>query len=519
MATWLAMRARWRWEGRRGSAMMISVNVKVRDGLWAAGALLLALVTLVAPLGRPVHWWLIVASAVWAAALVPISARYPRWAIVLTAPLNAVNNLLAIAPTSLVIFRAARSVRSQVQLWALIGVTAVLQAAFGALHAWRAGDSWFEYLFGTGFTVVFLLIFPAVSGALVGRRKPLTQVLMERNDYLEHARLLTASTARSDTRAHIASEMHDMLSHRLRQLTAHAGALEQSAAEQAPELREQVELIRKTSAVAMDELREILGVLGTIEASEDAGTRADVERLVAASAAAGVSVVLTWTGDDLADADARLRRAVHRVVREALTNVHKHAPSAQTRVTVLVAERVLVEVVNGPSGEPRGGGTRRGLIGLEERVELVGGSFSAGLFAGGFRVSADLPAHPVVPEETGAAGAVTEAPPPITAEILTVPRVVGSGCLATLSVVPALGTAFVLLIVAIFSRAEMSRQEFDAFQVSVAHEEEVTETFGFGVPSDNAGCFRYPARAEPGRDFELCFDKKGVLTTKKELAR
>ncbi|HUQ54636.1 sensor histidine kinase [Lentzea sp.] len=496
------------------------MNVRVRDGLWMASAFLLALVTLVAPLGRPGQWWLVVASAVWAAALVPLSAWRPRWAIVLTAPLNAVNNLLALAPTSLVVFRAARSVRSQGELWALIGTTAVLQAGFGGLYAWRAGDSPTEYALATAFTVVFLLVFPAVAGALIGRRKPLTQVLMERNDYLEHARVLTATTARSATRAHIASEMHDMLSHRLRQLTAHAETLEHSAVEQAPELREQVELIRKTSAVAMDELREILGVLGTsTDADEDAGTRTDVERLVAASAAAGVSVVLEWSGDDLSNADARLRRAVHRVVREALTNVHKHAPSARTRVSVQVAERVRVEVVNGPSSEPRGGGTRRGLIGLDERVELIGGSFDARPFAGGFRVAADLPSHPVVQEETGSAGSVTEAPPPITAEVLTVPRVVGGGCLATLAVVPALGTAFVLLVVAIFGRGEMSRQEFDAFEISVVHEEEVTETFGFGVHSDNAGCSRYHASDSDALDFELCFDEYGVLATKKELAR
>ncbi|MFJ8960695.1 sensor histidine kinase [Lentzea sp. NPDC102401] len=498
------------------------MNVKVRDGLWAAGALLLALVTLFAPLGRPVHWWLVVASALWAAALVPISARWPRWAIVLTAPLNGVNNLLAIAPTSLVVFRSARSVRSQGQLWALVGVTAVLQAAFGGLHSWRAGDSLTEYVLGTLFSVIFLLVFPAVSGALIGRRKPLTQVLMERNDYLEHARALTASTARSATRAHIASEMHDMLSHRLRQLTAHAGALEQSAAEQAPELREQVELIRRTSAVAMEELREILGVLGTSsEHDEDAGTRADVERLVAASAAAGLSVHLDWSGADLADADARLRRAVHRVVREALTNVHKHAPSARTRVSVDVADRVRVEVVNGPSAAPRGAGTRRGLIGLEERVALIGGSFLAEVPTGaGFRVTANLPLHPVVQEETGASGAVVEAPPPITAEILTVPRVVGGGCLATLSLVPALGTVFVLLVVAIFSRGEITRQEFDAFQPSVTHKQEITETYGFGVLSDNGGCFRYHVQDSPSRDFELCFDRQsGLLNSKKELAR
>ncbi|WP_177221029.1 sensor histidine kinase [Lentzea xinjiangensis] len=495
------------------------MDVKVRDGLWAAGAFLLALVSLVAPLGRPAEWWLVVASAVWAGALAPLSARWPRWAVLLTTPLHAVNNLLAIAPTSLVVLRSARNIRSQRQLWALVSATAVLQAGFGGLHSWRAGDSLSEYLLGTAFTVVFLLLFPAVAGALVGHRKSLSQVLMERNDYLEHARALTANTARSDTRAHIASEMHDMLSHRLKQLTAHADALERSAAEQAPELREQVELIRKTSVVAMDELREILGVLGSIEASEDAGTRPDVERLVAASAAAGVSVELYWSGDDLADADARLRRAVHRVVREALTNVHKHAPSARTRVSIQVADRVRVEVVNAASAAPRGGGTRRGLIGLEERVALIGGSFTAGPAAGGFRVVADLPLHPVAQEEADAAGAVVEAPPPITAEVLTTPRVIGGGCLATLAVVPALGTALVLLIVAIFSSADMSRQEFDAFQVSVTEESDVTEAHGFGVTSGNDGCFRYHARDDDDHDFELCFDKTGVLTTKKEMDR
>ncbi|WP_053736164.1 sensor histidine kinase [Nocardia sp. NRRL S-836] len=494
------------------------MNVRLRDGLWAAGVLLLALASVVAPLGRPAPWWVVVASAVWAAALVPVSARWPRTALLLTTPLHAVNNLLAIAPTALVVFRVARSIPAR-QLWVLVPAGAVLQAGFGGYYAWRSGDSPAEFLLGTGFSVVFLLVFPAVAGALIGHRKPLTQVLMERNDYLEHARLLTASTARSDTRAHIASEMHDVLSHRLRQLSAHAGALELSAAEQAPELRDQVELIRETSAVAMDELREILGVLGTTETGEDAGTRADVERLVAASRDAGVSVALDWSGDDLADADSRLRRAVHRIVREALTNVHKHAPSAQTRVTVRVADRVRVEVVNGPSAEPRGGGTRRGLIGLEERVTLIGGQFDAGRLAGGFRVAADLPSHPVVPEETGAAGAVTEAPPPVTADVLTVPRVIGSGCLGTLAVVPAMGTALVLLLVALFSSGEMPRQEFAAFEVSVTQESDLTEAHGFGLPADGPGCYRYHARDDDHLDFELCFTRQGVLTTKRELTR
>ena len=50
----------------------------------------------------------------------------------------------------------------------------------------------------------------------------------------------------------------------------------------------------------------------------------------------GLAATLDWSGDDLHGAYSRTRRAAHRVIREALTNVGKHAPQARTRVQVAV---------------------------------------------------------------------------------------------------------------------------------------------------------------------------------------
>jgi hypothetical protein len=94
-----------------------------------------------------------------------------------------------------------------------------------------------------------------------------------------------------------------------------------------------------------------------------------------------------------------VRRAVHRLVREALTNVHRYA--ADTEVTVAVthdADLVRVVVHNTappPTAVAEDAGTGRGLPALRERVEFLGGSFTAGpLPGGGFRLAADLPTDP-----------------------------------------------------------------------------------------------------------------------------
>ncbi len=96
--------------------------------------------------------------------------------------------------------------------------------------------------------------------------------------------------------------------------------------------------------------------------------------------------------------------SAYRIVQEALANVVRHAPGARTQVSLSVSERdpgagarLIVLVVNGPSLEPSAaplevGGTGHGLVGMRERVRIIGGSLDVGpLPDGGFRVAALLP--------------------------------------------------------------------------------------------------------------------------------
>ncbi|WP_079151051.1 sensor histidine kinase [Streptomyces sparsogenes] len=123
---------------------------------------------------------------------------------------------------------------------------------------------------------------------------------------------------------------------------------------------------------------------------------AELETLVGQSRAAGMVVELSVEGEERGYAP-RVEQTAYRVVQEALTNVHKHAPGARARVRLAYrTSEVAVQVENGPSergaadaGLPSGG---NGLLGMKERVAVLGGGFVSGATeAGGFRVSAVIP--------------------------------------------------------------------------------------------------------------------------------
>ncbi|MFF7266756.1 sensor histidine kinase [Streptomyces sp. NPDC008159] len=248
---------------------------------------------------------------------------------------------------------------------------------------------------------VLLVVLPGAIGMLQGERARAMDALQERNALLERANLLGESQARMQERARIAGEMHDLLGHRLSLIVLYAGALEMRTRTTAPEINEQADLVRTTSRTALDELRTVLGILHLDGAERTdgtervVGTREDVGNLVTEAQHAGLPLTLSWSGDDLTHADAGIRRAVNRIVRESLTNVHKHAPGAPTRLTVTVgAEKLTIHVRNAarpPAVPPPSSGL--GLAGLRERAHLAGGDFTAGTdpLTGDHVVTAELP--------------------------------------------------------------------------------------------------------------------------------
>jgi signal transduction histidine kinase len=180
-------------------------------------------------------------------------------------------------------------------------------------------------------------------------------------------------------------------------IAMHAGALEVQRAPSAQQVTDAAALIRTTAHEAMEDLR---GVLGVLRAGDSDGTdlapqlqHADIEGLVDASRATGMHVDLRV---DLTALPNAIARTAHRVVREGLTNVHKHARGAATCVSVTGDEQrgVTIEVVNlrPVASATLLPGSGVGLLGLRERVSLVGGTLDAGPSSdGGWRLVAWLP--------------------------------------------------------------------------------------------------------------------------------
>ncbi|MGD6741185.1 sensor histidine kinase [Streptomyces sp. BH106] len=411
------------------------------------------------PLIPPAHPLPVALVGVWAALIVPARRRYPTFAILGCMPVVAGENVWATVVVPCVVWSAVRRITSARRAWTAVGASAVGAVVLSIAAQSRSGLPTLPYLVtGAGLAALFVLL-PALSGRVLGHRRPLKGLLRERNAYLEQARFLTDEAARMEERARIAAEMHDLLGHRIGLISVHAGALQLAAERHAPPLAPQAELLHTTAGTAMDELRGILGILRH-QSGEDIGergTRESLSALVEDSRNAGTDVELHWNAPELTEVDARTRQAVHRVTREGLTNALKHAPGAPVRVTYQdEGETVVVAVLNDSPPKPRspGAGNRSGLVGLHERVSLLGGTLHAGPRPeGGFALSARIPVRPNVqpayatwpkPLSDGAGSR-----PPLSTEVLTWPRIVGGGCAALLVLLPTIGGAIALLIMAV----------------------------------------------------------------------
>ncbi|MER5888879.1 histidine kinase [Streptomyces sp. NPDC001941] len=342
-----------------------------------------------------------------ATALLPLRHRLPGPVLlasaVLAGPFPCLGPFTAVAAYTV----GRRIPRTRKAVAVLTGASALL-AGFATLAApWTGPGGSYLYGFALGLVMAAIaVVVPGLVGTAYGQQVRLVRALRERTAASERARELADSEARTQERSSIAAEMHDLVGHRLSLIALHAGGLELALAKADPELRDEAVLLRRTTRDAMRELRQSLGVLGPLGRDTGAdvltdatGTRADIEALVAESRGGGIAVELEWSGPDLDAVATRVRRAVHRVVRESLTNVHRYATDAHVTVGVAhAADAVRVTVRNGaPTRPPAAGqlGTGRGLTGLRERVELLGGAFAAtALDTGGFQVVAALPTDP-----------------------------------------------------------------------------------------------------------------------------
>ncbi|HEX8870769.1 MAG TPA: histidine kinase, partial [Lentzea sp.] len=344
-----------------------------------------------------------VGALVAGAAMVPVVLRrhLPEGAIVAAAALFGWYPATGIA-LALASYSVAARVRPMHWRAAVVTVAAVLPFMIGLVGS---GYQWQVVFIEFGIAALVTVVGPVVVQTLLAQREQLIGALHEQSRY-------AGSTARLQERSRIAQEMHDLLGHRLSLISLYAGSLELDAASRSSE---PARLIRTTVRTAMEELRATLGILrqqepAATQPADHTGTRADILRLVQQAQDGGVRVELSWTGDDLSSVARPVRQAVHRIVREGLTNVCRHAPSASASVVVEHgSDSVRVGVFDDGRPGSAVSGTGLGLAGVQERVRLLGGSFAAGPLTGrGFGVTAAFSlstAAPVAPAaETQAAG-------------------------------------------------------------------------------------------------------------------
>ncbi|RDG35565.1 sensor histidine kinase [Streptomyces corynorhini] len=234
------------------------------------------------------------------------------------------------------------------------------------------------------------------AGMAVGARRVEVRSLRERAESAEREQSARAAQARALERNRIAREMHDVLAHRISLVAMQAGVLDHRGDLSADESRVLVRGIAEGSHQALEELREVLGVLradpGRPEPPQPSFDR--VPDLVADARASGLDVRLT-DGVTGTPPDG-VGRTCYRIVQEALTNAAKHAPGAVVRVTLDGAGGGTFDIAvrNGPAplrtARPPASGF--GLLGLGERISLAGGELDhRPTPEGGYVLTARLP--------------------------------------------------------------------------------------------------------------------------------
>jgi signal transduction histidine kinase len=278
-------------------------------------------------------------------------------------------------------------VSADVTAWQVLLVTGLISAP--SLLTWLAADS-------------------------VRWRRGYYAALEEKAHRLERERDALAQVAAAAERARIARELHDIVAHHVSVMVVQADGAAFALESSPDKTREALGAISGTGRQALAEMRRLLGILrspsaGPIEPAGPAGPAgpelapvpgtSQLSALLEQTRAAGVPVTFRQEGAPVAGPADGADLAVYRVVQESLTNVRRHGgPGVSAAVTIrYTPDGVTVSVTDDGRGAaaqpaPAADSTGHGLPGMRERVELYGGTVTAGPRAGGgYQVTATLP--------------------------------------------------------------------------------------------------------------------------------
>lgn len=236
-------------------------------------------------------------------------------------------------------------------------------------------------------------------GMYIGSRREVVWNLRNRAQRAEAEQELRVRQAQVTERSRIAREMHDVLAHRITQVSMQAGALAFREDLEAPRLRQGLTQIQGQANEALRELRGVLGVLRDDTTGEPLEQPQphfdDIAALVETARTGGMDVTYENAVDHNHRVPDATGRTLYRIVQEGMTNARKHAPG--TRLTVRVSgdpESGLQVLLRNPLGSEttsRAPGAGLGLVGLRERAVLSGGHLDATVEGSSFVVRGWIP--------------------------------------------------------------------------------------------------------------------------------
>jgi len=237
------------------------------------------------------------------------------------------------------------------------------------------------------------------AGRLVARNHRMALQLSELTSRLRRDQDARAARLAAEERARVARELHDVTAHSVSVIVIQASAARLLAPVDQRRARRALRIAARSGREAMDDLRHIMGVLRRGE-DDMVGILPDergIQELLARVRAAGIDVRFTARGgtDGL---PAATRFVLYRVVQEGLTNASRHGADGPVSIAISTGADGVVATVTNPLREDAAAGNRpqsgHGLVGMHERVAVLGGELSAGVTDdGAFRLEALLPAR------------------------------------------------------------------------------------------------------------------------------
>ncbi|RKS67928.1 signal transduction histidine kinase [Motilibacter peucedani] len=261
--------------------------------------------------------------------------------------------------------------------------------------------------FWTSFLSAGIYVAAWALGRSIRYRRAYTAELESRAQRLESEREADLRATLAEERSRIARELHDVVAHSLSVMTVQAAAAQRTVDRDVARSKEAMAAVESTGRAALGEMRRIVGVLReegqtTAELAPSPGM-ADLPALVGQVREAGLAVDVDLCDPPL-HVPAGVDLTVYRIVQEALTNTLKHAGPAAAVVRVACEPGAICVAVEdsgrGAAAVAAPPGTRsgHGLVGMQERVALYGGSLRVGPRAGGgYAVHARIPVDAVAP--------------------------------------------------------------------------------------------------------------------------